>query len=521
MNLLEKITLVALNVALIASTALYGVWEDKVMLFAPLLVLIYLVLALWAIAACRSRGVGPPTHKGLYPGGEYLSKKTLSRSLASSLPYSQTPPDAPGGAAGDQKLAVSAEQQEDREQRPDSVRQASALTFHILHSTTYGGLRPPPGGIMLLLFCLYSAILIPFSVIPYEAKISTLRFGCYLATYWAVSSICSRFPRRRAVWLTVFSALVLVALYSLVQHKLNPEMLFGHLRYTNYGERLGGTYICPNHIAHLFQMWTPLCLVFLFIPQFGWFWRICFGYALPLFVLLIYQTQSRAGLLGLIAGVATTGLLLMLRKSRRAFYFALLVVPLLGAGALGGLWAGSSMFRERMQPVVKFVDHQFSKTDIDDEFKDFRPQTWLDSLGMIKERPLFGVGPGNYGQTFPEYRQRVIANRMETVHPHNEYIELLAEYGLIGALLVVGVLVSVLVPLIRLIKTSKRLIHVLPAVALLAALAGTAVHGFFDFEIRVFSNALMLSLLAGCAVAPIVRQRSEVRSQKSARSERR
>jgi len=454
----EKLTATALLTATIASASLYGVWEDKVMLFAPLLTLVYIALAMWAVAiwACGRWQVGSRTW----------------RSEASESP---------------------------REVE-------SEITSHIPHPTTHS---IPPGGGMLLLFFLYSAIMIPFSVIPYEAKISTLRLGCYLGTYWAAANILSRFPRRKAVWTTVFVALVLIVLYSLVQHRVAPKLILGIERYTDHywpDGRLGGTYICPNHIAHLFQMWIPFCFVFLFLPQFGWFWRICFGYAVPLFVILIYQTQSRAGLLGLVASLATTILLLMLRKSRRLFYIALLVVPLLGAGALGGLWAGSSMFRERMQPVVKFIEHQFSKADIDVAFQDFRPQTWLDSLGMIKERPVFGFGPGNYGQTFPEYRQRVQGNRRETVHPHNEYIEMLAEYGLIGAVLVVCILVSVSVPLVRLIKTSDRLYHVLPAVALLAALAGTAVHGFFDFELRIFPNALMLSLLAGCAVAPLVRR---------------
>ncbi|MBI9021342.1 MAG: O-antigen ligase family protein [Verrucomicrobia bacterium] len=428
--------------ALTASFTLYGVWEDKVRLFAPLLILIYAALTVWTV---------------------------------SGLPFASL-------IAGASRRPL-----------------PSAVKFRAPSFSS------PPGGLPLLLFWLYSLIMIPFSAIPYEAKISTLRVGAYLGVYWATANILSRLPRRKIVWTTIFTALVLIALYSLVQHKVNPEILFGHLRYADYGERLGGTYLCPNHIAHLFQMWIPLCLLFLFLPQFGWFWRICFGYAVPLFVILIYQTQSRAGLLGLVASLATTGLLLMLRKSRRGFYVALFIVPLLGAGAIGGLYAGSPVFRERMQPVVKFVDHQFSKADIDDEFKDFRPQTWADSMAMVKERPLFGVGPGNYGQTFPEYRQRVKANRKETVHPHNEYVEMLAEYGLIGAVLVICVLVSISVPLVRLIKTSDRLYHVLPAVALLAALAGSAVHGFFDFELRIFPNALMLSLLAGCAVAPAMK----------------
>jgi hypothetical protein len=69
--------------------------------------------------------------------------------------------------------------------------------------------------------------------------------------------------------------------------------------------------------------------------------------------------------------------------------------------------------------------------------------------------------------------------------------------------------------MIRLIRTSPRPYHALPAAALLGALAGTAVHGFFDFELHIFPNAMMLALLAGCAVAPLLRQRSEIRGRKA------
>ena len=449
----EKLTIAIMVVSVAVATALYGIWEDKVWLFAPLLTLIYIALAIWSAVALRCH---------------FSDLRSPSSDLR--LPTSD------------------------------------------LRSLTSGN-AIPPGGIALLLFWLYSAVMIPFSVIPYEAKISTLRVGVYIGVYWAVANILSRFPLRKTVLMILFGFLTLTVLYSLVQHKVAPNLIFGMERYADYRDRLAGTYQCPNHIAHLFQMWIPFCLMFLFLPQFGWFWRICFGYALPLFTVLIYQTQSRAGLLGLVAGLAMTVLLLMLRKSRRLFYIALLVVPLLGAGLIGGLWAGSSMFRDRMQPVVK-VATKFLSGDVEEAISvDFRPQTWTDGMVMFSERPVTGFGPGNYGLTFPEYRHRVVWNRIETVHPHNEIVELLTEYGLVGAILVLGVLISFCAPMIRLIKTSDRLAHALPAVAILAALAGTAVHGFFDFELRIFPNALMLALLAGCAAAPVVADDRERRTE--------
>ena len=448
MKLSEKITIGVIVTTLASSFILFGVWEDKATLYAPLLLLLYLAFSVWLTAAFFGRDSSVAAHD-------------LSRH---SHP-----------ATADGRGQVS-------------------------------GFRVPPGGTPLLLFWFYSAALIPFSVLPYEAKISVFHLGCYLGAYWASANILSRFSYRKAVWSVIFVVLVLVALYSLVQHKVAPNLIFGMERYTDYWKegRMGGTYQCPNHIAHLFQLWLPLCLVFIFLPQFGWFWRICFAYALPLFLLLIYQTQSRAGLLGAVAAIGTTVLLMVLRKSRRAFYIALLVVPLLGAVALGGLWAGSSMFRTRMQPAVKVLSSAVAGDWESAASIDFRPQTWLDTIVMIKDRPVLGFGPGNYGLTFEDHRTRFQARRIETVHPHNEYLELLAEYGVVGGMLVLWVLTSVSVQMIRFIRMSPRLYHALPAAALLGALVGTAVHGFFDFELHIFPNALMLALLAGCAAAPLM-----------------
>jgi tetratricopeptide (TPR) repeat protein len=164
------------------------------------------------------------------------------------------------------------------------------------------------------------------------------------------------------------------------------------------------------------------------------------------------------------------------------------------------------MFRTRMQPVMKVLSAAVAGDWKSVVSVDFRPQTWADTAVMIKDRPLFGFGAGNYGLIFEDYRTRFTGARIETVHAHNEYLELLAEYGLVGGVLVLCVLISISVQMTRLIRTSPRPYHALPAAALLGALAGTAVHGFFDFELHIFPNAMMLALLAGCAVAPLLAQ---------------
>ncbi|MFA5688389.1 MAG: O-antigen ligase family protein [Kiritimatiellales bacterium] len=386
----------------------------------------------------------------------------------------------------------------------------ATILFFILRIKTGGwsGFSTPPAGIFLLLFAGYALYLIPGSALPYEAKVSVAGLGGIFCVYYLFSNTLAQSSTRKWIWMTLLSVLIIIALYSLIQHRLAPELLFGIERYSSYwtGGRLGGTYQCPNHIAHLFQLWLPFCFVFLFMPQLGWFWRICCGYAIPLFSILIYQTQSRAGILGAIAGLAVTVLLLVLRRSWKWFCLALLIVPFMGSLAVAGLWMKSDMFQRRMTPVVKFIDHVVSGAVVEKEFHDFRPQTWLDTMDMIKDNSLAcGVGPGGYGTVFENYRKRFTAARIVTVHAHNEYLELAAEYGLIGAGLALAAVIAGCVRFLRLSQRSLSSGDALPAMALLGALAGTAVHGLFDFELRIFPNAVMLAILSGSAAAPLCR----------------
>lgn len=476
MSRIDKIVTGVIVAALIASASIFGIWEDKMLLDAPPILLLYLVLAAWVV------------------GRRFAGGTAASRSAV-----------AAAGAVTRGKWKV------ERDEPVDSS------TSNIPHAAFYSRSIVPPGGTMLLLFWFLSAALIPFSVIPYDAKISTLRIGVYIGCYWMLFCSLQRFQQSRAVLMTLLAALIFIALYSLVQHRVAPNLIFGMERYTYSWKdgRLGGTYQCPNHIAHLFQMWLPFLFAFLFVKRLPLFWRITCAYSIPLFCLLIYQTHSRAGLLGAVAALSVTVLTLILFKSRKWFLVALVTVPLLAAGALGGLWMGSAMFRDRMQPVVQFVRHHLTGAAIESEFQDFRPLTWADSMKMIADKPFFGHGPGNYDRVFPEYRQRVKNNRMITVHAHNEYIELLAEYGIAGAVLVFLAVAGAVITLLRLALRSSHPQHAFPVAALMGALAGTAVHGFFDFELRIFPNALMLAVLAGCAAGPVVHQADQRLSRRS------
>jgi O-antigen ligase len=367
----------------------------------------------------------------------------------------------------------------------------------------------PPGFFFFLLFIAYGAVVGLLSMIPYEARWRMLSIGLYVGAYFVWSNAFSLFRRSRGILGWVLFLALLACFYGLVNFFKQPDQVLWTERYFTYEGRLASTYICPNHFAHLLQMLLPFCLVLLFIPQAGWLLRILAGYCIVVYIPVICLTESRAGMLGAMAAVGTTVCLAALRRSKKLFALLVLLVPLSAILLLWGAWSHSEMFHRRMEPVVTFLAEAKEDGFANTQTRDFRPLTWLDTIEMIGEKPLTGFGPGSYRYLFPEYRKRFAGNQVVTGHPHNEFLEVAAEYGLVGfGLLALAWGVALIRLLLYSLKTQNRH-HAFMAMAFLGTAAGTLVHSFFDFQLYVFQNALVFALLAAIAAGPICGRRQE------------
>lgn len=379
----------------------------------------------------------------------------------------------------------------------------------------------PPAGALFLLFIIYGVGLISNATVPFEAKWTMLFVGGVVGAYWVWGAELTTFKDNR-LWLgSLVFVVMLCALYGMIIHFKCPEKVLWAERYTEaYVGRLRSTYICPNHFAHLMQMLLPFCLVLLFIPQAGLYLKILAGYSFLVFLPPLYFTESRAGWLGGIVAVGVTICLLALRRSKKLFVLLAVLVPLCSTLLFFGAWRYSETFQRRMQPVVTFLEGQ-AEDGVGSEAQDFRPQTWMDTIDMIKQQPLIGFGPGNYRYTFPEHRSRFRGVRLVTGHPHNEYLELMADYGLIGfGLFSLAWIYGLVWVLIKSFKAEAAR-HAFMGMAFLGTAAGTMVHSFFDFQLHVYPNALVLAFLAALACGPLATQRAKGKRKNKGREGRR
>jgi O-antigen ligase len=125
-----------------------------------------------------------------------------------------------------------------------------------------------------------------------------------------------------------------------------------------------------------------------------------------------------------------------------------------------------------------------------------RAHFWSVTLDIIKAHPYLGTGLGAFGVIYTKYDTRNGLYRLEQAH--NDYLQVLSDAGIIGALLAFS---FVALLFWKAISRAHSRDDFRRGVAL-AALSGcfaVLVHSFFDFTLHTTSNALLFLVLAALA----------------------
>jgi O-antigen ligase len=169
------------------------------------------------------------------------------------------------------------------------------------------------------------------------------------------------------------------------------------------------------------------------------------------------------------------------------------IAILLGAFLLIALamivWAGGPEVKARIATLAT-GKHFDLATDI-------RLQIDRDILHMFRQRPALGWGQGTFADVYPRFRSFYSDSLVNAAH--NDFLQVLAETGIIGF----GIMIWFLVITVRhaLRKSSKWTSNLNGAVAVAALLgiSGILVHSLVDFNMQIPANAALF--YSFCTVA--------------------
>jgi len=323
------------------------------------------------------------------------------------------------------------------------------------------------------------------SISPQPTFAHLLRLMAYALVFAMAREIAFQFANR--VWLAAIPLLAL-GLF---------ESSIGLVQHFESGANATGTYMHHGHLAGLLEMVLPLALVS--IPMAFHRGRdrtrnpasatalTCVLIACAAVILLgLLYTASRMSLAA--AGVSIAILGVAELRSRRNRSIATLVTAVAGLAFL------------LLSAPIGLVGRYEGGLTSEGRFR-----IWGDTLTLIAQYPVFGCGLGTFVSGIQRYLSTTQSGLVD--YAHNDYLQLLAELGAVGFLLLMA-LAAVFVrdTFGSLGSRTNR-----PARLLLtgcgASLAAIAVHSLVDFQFYIPANAMVGAWIAGSAGGIAARDR--------------
>ena len=373
--------------------------------------------------------------------------------------------------------------------------------------------RPRPSQICLIssaIFFGYILVRAFFSPVVYTARQDIYSAVGGLVVYWFVALFCtSAKPRAWIVIALLGLALVHVLIGAIQFRDGNNFMLIEFLQRVDYGRRASGFYVCPNHLAGALEVAGVLGVSLVCWSRFPTWAKLLIGYASGVCYVGVLLTGSRGGYASSIASLAVFAVLslMILRRATKQ-----LLWTIGGIGALAAILVGGAALL-----FVKKSDYLADRTHNALSTAPVRLDLWHAALEEWKEAPVLGTGSGTY--LYYGRRFRTEHMQQDPVNAHNDYLHLLAEYGVVGGVLLLLFLGAHLHNGWRnfrrlgpkRVAVSNQLLSNSLALNLgaIGAIAAYLVHSFVDFNLHIPANVLLLAFVFGVLTNAGVKREGE------------
>jgi O-antigen ligase len=293
--------------------------------------------------------------------------------------------------------------------RPALVIAVSALVMMVIE---LGQLRQSfklmwPQSAMVLAFFGACIISTPMAFWVSHALDQTIDVGKILLVYLLLENVITSEDRLRKIMLTLVVGGIFPAIGTIVHYK--QGILVEHSR-----AAWRGIFGNPNEVAYALVILVPIALML--ASRSSWFLRFALWGVIAVYMLAIFLTFSRGGLMALFA---VLGLLGWKQKS-------VVIKAAVAAAIVGGLVV-IGMFWTRSSGGFSNIKQDGSVQE--------RMVTLEAGMRMFMKNPLLGVGPGDSSVAYALYAGRdANCGCHDQLVVHNAYIQALAEVGLAGAI---------------------------------------------------------------------------------------
>lgn len=365
----------------------------------------------------------------------------------------------------------------------------------------------------ILAICLIQIVPAPLSLFGGGAiSIAPVDTGMHLVrllTYAVMFLLVARFARTEHGRKTFVYGLVAIGLYEatygLFQYLSGWQMIYGYTKVFNLQEATG-TYINRNHFAGFLGMVLPLAIAM------GWqrFALIFRRYEIsPRLASLVRGDHLQQGILWFLAALIISTALFFSRSRMGiiaavgVIIFMTVVVTVVSQGEKAGLVAivgffGAFLFLILWIGAEAVVLRFENLSQTGDQSVVLRMEIWEDTLERIRVHPILGSGLGTFHIDYTKAQSIALTKRVN--HAHNDYLEILSDLGVFGAVMIFGSIIVILVKSVRFVRGVGSDFDRLTALGCAGSIVMILIHSFADFNLYIAANALTFSYILGLAV---------------------
>ena len=335
------------------------------------------------------------------------------------------------------------------------------------------------------------------SLDPYTTRLVLIK-TIALLVYFAAALAFTDSPRRlRTITRTVTIFGFALALLGLMQHFTSPTTIYW-IRELPTSTPFG-PFVNRHHFAGYMELALALPLGLLFSGAVERDKRLLYLFAVAIMGIALILTNSRGGIVSFFVEVCFLAAVSVFGRKREkggdestvsGRARAAVVRVGLALGLMLVLFAavvllGGESVLSRLVGTVNTDDPTTG-----------RAHFWSMTLNIIRDHPLIGAGLGAFSLAYTRYDTRNGLFRLEQAH--NDYLQVLADTGVVGAVLGLFFIVA----LFRMGFQRRETDDLFRRGVATGALAGcfaVLVHSFFDFTLHTTSNALLFLVLAALA----------------------
>ena len=277
---------------------------------------------------------------------------------------------------------------------------------------------------------------------------------------------------------------VIITIFAFINKSINGQNLFRQV------DLISGTFGNKNLLSSILYCSLPFYFIGL---KYSKNYKILCVSGILLTLFFLVTLRSRSVLIALILFLSLN----FIRYIHKVFFKKKFLVSILVLFLLGSSIYFSSCLGNKNISSTLFSNQYFNRIS-DNKTFDARVLFWNNSLKMIEDNFIFGVGGGNWGIHFPKYglsnfsNHEIINGKVIVDNPHNDFLKIFCEIGIFGFLLFAAIFIINLYYSFTLYKKTNSSVEKNKYFIIFSFIIGYLFICFFDFPSNRIEHQLLL-----------------------------